>query len=172
MEKIASNIVGRVILSNSKEAFFLHDKSYFGEPVGEKIQYTPSEALFLVETGKMDVFLHKKKIPAKNLFERLKRADKNIDTKYPVFKDLREKGYIVKTALKFGADFRVYDRGSNPKNSHARWIVFTNQEAKKLSWDEFAARNRVAHSTKKKLLLAIIDEESDITYYEINWIRP
>jgi len=45
---------------------------------------------------------------------KFKRIDKKIQIKYPVFKDLREKGYIVKTALKFGADFRIYDKGQKP----------------------------------------------------------
>jgi tRNA-intron endonuclease len=89
-----------------------------------------------------------------------------------VFKDLRQKGYVVKTALKFGAEFRIYEKGSKPGNKHAKWIVFAEHESKKLSWHEFSAKNRVAHSTKKNLLLAIVDEEADITYYEVKWLKP
>ena len=98
--------------------------------------------------------------------------DKKIQIKYPVFKDLRERGYIVKTALKFGADFRVYDKGSRPGVKHAKWIVFAEHESKKFSWSDFSAKNRIAHSTKKNLLIAIMDEEGDITYYEVKWMRP
>ncbi len=36
---------------------------------------------------------------------------------------MRNRGYIIKTALKFGADFRVYDRGVKPGEDHARWII-------------------------------------------------
>jgi len=39
MGKIKAHILGQVISSNSKEAYPLHKKSYFGEPTGEKIQY-------------------------------------------------------------------------------------------------------------------------------------
>ena len=85
---------------------------------------------------------------------------------------MREKGYVVKTALKFGADFRVYDKGKKPGKAHAKWIVFAEHESKKLTWHEFSAKNRVAHSTKKHLLLAILDEEGDISYYEVRWMRP
>ena len=85
---------------------------------------------------------------------------------------MRRRGFIVKTALKFGADFRIYDKGKRPGKAHAKWIVFVEHESKKLSWHEFSAKNRVAHSTKKKLLIAIVDEESDISYYEVSWIRP
>ena len=34
------------------------------------------------------------------------------------------------------------------------------------------AKNRVAHSTKKNLLIAIVDEEAKVSYYEIRWIQP
>ncbi|MBI4143528.1 tRNA-intron lyase, partial [Candidatus Woesearchaeota archaeon] len=45
-------------------------------------------------------------------------------------------------------------------------------EASTLTWYEFAAKNRVAHSTKKRLLMAIVDAENDVTFYEIRWLRP
>lgn len=171
MDKISAYIVGENISSNSPEAFSLHKKSHFGEPVGEKIQYSLPEALFLVERGKMDILCGRKKISSKELIKKAQRTDRRISIKYPVFRDLRERGYIVKTALKFGADFRVYEKGAKPGEKHAKWIVFADHESKKISWYEFSAKNRVAHSTKKNLLLAIVDEEGDISYYEVKWIR-
>lgn len=172
MDKIETHILGENISSNSPEAFSLYKKSFFGEPVGEKIQYSLPEALFLAEKGKIDVFRGRKKIPLKELMKKAQRADKRIHIKYPVFKDLRERGYIVKTALKFGADFRVYEKGAKPGKKHAKWIVFADHESKRLTWHEFSAKNRVAHSTRKNLLLAIVDEEGDVSYYECSWIRP
>lgn len=172
MDKIMAHIVGENISSNSVEAFSLHKKSHFGEPLGEQIKYSLSETLFLVEKGKMNVSSGKKKIPLKELMKKIQRADKRIHIKYPVFRNLRERGYIVKTALKFGADFRVYEKGAKPGKKHAKWIVFADHESKRLTWHEFSAKNRVAHSTKKNLLLAIVDEEGDVSYYECSWIRP
>ena len=172
MDKIQAHLVGRVISSNTPEAFSLYKKSSFGEPVGEKIHYILSEALFLVEKGKLEILSQGKKLLKKDLFKKLERLDKRLHLKYPVFKDLREKGYIVKTALKFGADFRVYERGSRPGKKHAKWVVFADHESRRLTWHEFSAKNRVAHSTKKALLLAIIDEEGDVSYYEVRWTRP
>ncbi len=172
MEKIQTYIVGEIISSNDSEAQSLYEKSCFGEPVGDKIQYSLSETLFLVEKSKMDVFSKNSKILKKELDKKLQKIDKRIQIKYPVFKDLRERGYIVKTALKFGADFRIYDKGHKPGKQHAKWIVFADHESKKLTWHEFSAKNRVAHSTRKNLLLAIVDEEGSITYYEVRWIKP
>ncbi len=172
MKKIQAHISHQVISSNTQEAFTLNKKSSFGERINDKINYSLSEALYLVETGKMEVLFKDKKISIKDLRKKLQRIDKKIQVKYPVFKDLRKKGYIIKTALKFGADFRVYEKSSRPGKTHAKWLVFVVHESKKISWHEFAAKNRVAHSTKKNLLLAIIDEEESITYYEIRWFKP
>ena len=172
MNKIKTQLIGETISTNENEAFSLYKKSSFGEPVGEKIQYTLSEAMFLAEKEKIDVYYKNKKIPKIELLKKLQIIEKKFSIKYPVFKDLREKGYVVKTALKFGADFRVYEKGRHPGEEHAKWIVFTDSETNKTSWQEFSAKNRVAHSTKKKLLIAIVDEESDVSYYEINWIKP
>lgn len=172
MKKIQSYITGQIISSNTAEAKFLYKKSSFGEIVGEKVHYSLSEALFLVEKSRMEVYSKSKKISTRELLAKFRRIDKRIQIKYPVFKNLREKGYVVKTALKFGADFRVYEKSSRPGKTHAKWIVFVDHESNKLTWHEFSAKNRVAHSTKKNLLLAIVDEENSITYYEVQWLKP
>lgn len=169
---IEAYLVGEIILSVDADAFSLYKKSHFGEPKDNKLQYSLSEALFLVEKGKMDIFSRNKKLSQKEFIEKCRRIDRKIQIKYPVFKDLRERGYVVKTALKFGADFRVYEKGASPGERHAKWIVFAEHESNRLTWHEFSAKNRVAHSTKKNLLLAIADEEGDISYYEIKWLKP
>lgn len=172
MEKIQAYFLGSNIHSNSSEAFSLYEKSHFGEKSEGKIRYSFPEAIFLVQKGKMEILSQNRKVLQKDLMKKIQKFDKRIQIKYPVFKDLREKGYIVKTALKFGADFRVYDRGLRISEVHAKWVVFADSETQKLTWHEFSAKNRVAHSTKKNLLLAIVDEESKVTYYEVKWIKP
>jgi len=171
MKKIQAHVIGEVISSNSQEAYTLNKKSYFGEKKGDKIYYSFSEALFLIEKEKMEIFSRDKKIPKKEIMKKFQKSDKKIQIKYPVFKDLRIKGYIVKTALKFGADFRVYNKGEKLGKKHSKWIVFVDYESNKITWHEFSAKNRVAHSTKKNLLLAIVDDESDVTYYEVKWLK-
>jgi tRNA-intron endonuclease, archaea type len=172
MDKIKAYITGEIISSVDSNAYSLYEKSHFGESKEDRIQYSLAEALFLVEKEKMEIFSKKEKISKKDFIEKCRKIDKKIQIKYPVFKDLRERGYVVKTALKFGADFRVYDKGAKPGEKHAKWIVFAEHESNRLTWHEFSAKNRVAHSTKKNLLLAIVDEEGDISYYEVRWIKP
>jgi tRNA-intron endonuclease len=171
MGKILTYLLGEIVSTNEAEAFTLYKKSNFGQPIGQKIQYSLAEALYLVEKEKIEIIKNKKKIVFEELFKIFKKIDSRIQLKYPVFRDLRDKGYVVKTALKFGADFRVYEKGRTPDEEHAKWIVFCEHESKKFSWQDFSSKNRVAHSTKKNLLIAIIDEESDVSYYEVSWVR-
>ena len=110
-----------------------------------------------------------------NLDKYLKKARKlepNFWTRYNVYKDMRNRGYIVKTALKFGADFRVYDRGVKPGEDHAKWILYPVLETEMETWYNFSAKNRVAHSTRKKLLIGVVDDEGDVTYYSVSWTKP
>jgi len=173
MKKIRSHLISETISSNSKEAQELFSSQRFGEQQGEKIYYSLPETLFLVEQKKIDIFDFKnKKISQKELLRKFEKIDKKFKTKYFVFKDLRRKGYTVKTALKFGAEFRVYDKGQKVGKHHARWILYPVSENSTLTWHDFSGKNRVAHSTKKNLLIAIVDEEGDVSYYEVKWIKP
>jgi len=169
---IQAHLIGDKIFASSQDAFLFYDRSRFGEKIRGRIEYSLIEALFLISEGKMKLFSGGKIITEENFFRKVKAKDKKVDVKFAVFSDLRKKGYVVKTALKFGAEFRVYEKGFFPGEEHAKWILFTVRESEKINWYDFASKNRVAHSTKKNLLIAIVDDEGDITYYEISWIRP
>lgn len=172
MERIKAIFISERIFSNSKEAFGLFESQRFGERTGEKIFYTLQEALFLVETKKMDILDSKdKEILEKDLLKKFEKIDKKFKTKYLVFRDLRQKGFIVKTALKFGAEFRVYEKGKSIGEDHAKWILFPVSQNEQLTWQDFSAKNRIAHSTNKRLLIAVVDEENQVSYYEVNWLK-
>lgn len=168
---ITSTLVGDKVLSASEEAFKLHEKSSLGEKKASKIEYSWLEALYLLESKKMAIVSNNKPLSHEQVLKRAKKHDKKIETKLVVFTDLRKKGYIVKTALKFGAEFRVYEKGVKPGQDHAAWLLYTTRESEHLTWHEFAAKNRVATSTNKKLLLAIVDQEDDVSYYQVSWTR-
>ncbi len=163
---------GESVVSNTKDAMDLYGTSRFGELVGGKVHYSIPEALYLLEKGRLIIIHKKKKLTFEKFMHEAQEIDKKIRTKYLVFADLRSRGYIVKTALKFGAEFRVYEKGIKPGQDHAKWVLFPVNESQEFTWHDFAAKNRVAHATKKNLLIAIVDEEGDVTYYEISWIRP
>ena len=162
-----------VLAEKTPELLELYDKGRYGEPQDkDHMMYASIEALYLVEKEKLTVYSKKKELSFDGVIKSVKKIEPNLWTRYCVYKDLRKRGYIVKTALKFGADFRVYERGIKPGDDHAKWVVFPVAEGETLTWYEFAAKNRVAHSTRKKLLLAIVDAEGEPTYYVCSWLRP
>ena len=67
-----------------------------------------------------------------------------------VFRDLRQKGYIVKTALKFGAEFRVYEPGKKIGQDHAKWILFPVSETQHLTWQDFSAKTE-SHTQQTRI---------------------
>lgn len=175
-KKIITSILlrERVLTENSNEARELYNQSRYGSLLDDgKVQLSLTEAFYLMEKGKIIVLDGRNNPLNQELFlKKARKLEPNFWVRYCIFKDMRNRGYIIKTALKFGADFRVYDRGIKPGEDHAKWVVYPVHEVEHLTWHEFAAKNRVAHSTKKRLLIGIVDEEADVTYYEIQWKRP
>jgi tRNA-intron endonuclease, archaea type len=172
MVKVKSYFISGRVFSNSSEAFTLLEKERFGEKTDEKVIYSPFEAVFLAEKKKIQLFDSKnKEIKLQEIINKFGKKDKDFMKKYLVFKDLRKKGHIVKSALKFGVEFRVYEKGSKLGEEHARWILFPFSEHEKISIKEFCAKNRVANSTNKKLMVAVVDDEEDVSYYETSWMK-
>ncbi|OYT41951.1 tRNA-intron lyase [Candidatus Pacearchaeota archaeon ex4484_26] len=172
IESFKALFVGGRVFSVEAEAKQLYEKTSFGELGEDKINYSLVEALYLLEKKTIKIYAGKRLLNYDSFLKKACKLEPNFLTKFIVFKDMRNRGYIVKTALKFGADFRVYDKGIKPGQDHAKWILYPVAEGSTLTWHEFAAKNRVAHSTRKRLLIAIVDDESDVTYYEISWKRP
>jgi len=175
-KKVVNAILGgeRVITESSDDAREFYNQSRFGTLTESgKVELSLLEGLYLMEKGRLEIKGNTgRKLTFESYLKKAQTEEPNFWIRYCVFKDMRNRGYIVKTALKFGADFRVYDRGVKPGEDHARWIIYPVHEGETLTWYEFAAKNRVAHSTKKRLLMGIVDDEGDCTYYEIKWMRP
>ena len=173
IKKFIIRLVGqRLIAEDKEEAHNLYDQSRYGEILDNKIQYSFVEGLYLIEKGRVEILENKKNLKFDDFIKKASKKEPNFWTRYVAYRDMRNRGYIVKTALKFGADFRIYDRGIKPGEDHAKWIMYPVKETDGFSWYEFSAKNIVAHSTRKRLLIAIVDEENDCTFYMIEWTRP
>ena len=158
------------IFSNSQKAASLENKTKLGELKDGKVIYSEFEALYLIEKkfSEATSLKNNKKLSENELIQLFSKKQKDFHTKYIIFKYLKNKGYIVKTGLKFGEEFRVYKKSEK----HAKWIVFPVKSSEKISPKDLISKSRVTHSTGKKLLLGIVDSEEDITFYEIDWVKP
>ena len=125
----------RVLTESSDNARELYNQSRYGSLLEDgRVQLSLIEALYLIEKKKIIVYDSRNKAIDFEIF--LKKAQKvepNFWVRYCVYRDIRNRGYIIKTALKFGADFRIYDRGVKPGEDHARWVVFPVHEGSTLT---------------------------------------
>ena len=154
------------ISSNSNKALTLSQSKNLGILKKTKVIYTTYEAFYLFQNSKAEIVKNKKVLSETQIIKEFSKKDKEFHTKYLVFEKLKSKGYIVKTALKFGGEFRVYEKSQK----HAKYIVHI-VKTKNIPAQEFVAKNRIANSTAKKLLIAIVDEEQNILFYETNWLK-
>ena len=163
---------GSIVSREFYETVPLYDRSCYGAIAKGNHLFTLEEAYYLVQEQKITIVDSRNRPYTQDrLLKRLNRLQKHFLVRFSVYSDLRKKGYIPKTALKFGSSFRVYDKGIKPGQDHARWIVFPVDETDVLRWYDFCAQSRIAHSTKKKLLIAVVDAEKDVSYYENQWIK-
>jgi len=165
-------LTGTKVMENEPAAAKMLKERGFGEEVGERLILAPVEALYLLEKKRISVLDGKKKLTFDSLFSLLKKAEKELDMKYAVYRDLRSKGYVVRTGLKYGTCFRVYDKGIRVGEGHSELLVQPVPEEMKTSVYEISGAVRLSHSVKKKMIWAIVDTEGDVTYLKLSRIVP
>ncbi|MFX1531659.1 MAG: tRNA-intron lyase, partial [Promethearchaeota archaeon] len=134
-ERIPTKFINsRVIVFNPLYASYLYVKrGFFGSPLGinkPRLEYfsKPSElslieAYYLLERNEITIFDVKenKDLSPKEFYQIAKNIHHKFEEKYSIYKDLREKKYVPRPGLKFGADFVVYRRG--PGLEHSLFMV-------------------------------------------------
>src|SRR3989338_4430040 len=106
----------RILTESSDAARELYNQNRYGVLLEDgRVQLSLLEALYLIEKLKLIILDGKnKEINKESFIKKSTKLEPNFWIRYCVFKDIRNRGYIIKTALKFGADFRVYERGVKP----------------------------------------------------------
>lgn len=165
-----NKIVNIFQINESKVANHLYSKG-FGTIKASTSSKNNEQILILDPLEVLYIFSHKKHVSLENF--NIKNSTQFLSEfsipyyQYLVYEDLIKKGYFVKQALKFGADFRIYDKNTQIDTSpHATHLVIVCDNSKQFSSEELFSMNRVAHSTRKKILLAFVDYELSITYIE------
>jgi tRNA-intron endonuclease len=158
------------------EAEEVHEQLYYGKFLDSgELQLSPSEAMHLVDREEIEVEENDQVLSREELFERFRSIDEEFDYKYAAYSDLRERGLIVKSGFKFGAHFRVYERGVNPykegpksQKDHTKYVVHAVPENHTMSFQEMSRAVRLAQNIRASMLWAVVDSESGVTYYEVD----
>lgn len=141
----------------------LYGQSYYGKPREDHLELSLVEAAYLAYRDKITVALDDQELSFEDLFKEAAHRIPKFEALYIVYKDLRERGYYLQPGV---PDLRVYPRGGAPGRTPAEWNVLVVSERSPLPLEELAGQVRAAEGTRKRLMLAIVDEESDITFYE------
>jgi len=149
---------GTAVLTG-RDGRVLYDQSGYGRPEGENIRLAPQEALYL---------LHRQKIEVPGYtFDTLlaEYADqRNFLRSFLVYRDLRERGYVVQTGPH---DYRVFRRGEKPGTGESLYLVRVLSERDPVRFVKLIEEVVTARNMRKQYVLAVVDDEEELTYYEI-----
>ncbi len=167
---LKSELKNDLIIIKIRKTEAIHSKSHYGIITEEGLQLSLIEALYLLEKDKIKVTQNGKELSLDEM--NLIIHDNDLFANYLVYRDLRNRGYIIKTGFKYGSEFRLYQRGTSPGEGHSNYLVKVTSENDHIPLKDLSSYVRVAHGVNKYLLLAVVDQENDITYYNIEWTRP
>jgi tRNA-intron endonuclease len=162
----------RVSVEDPTEASTLYNRGYFGRPrSGGGLELDLLEAVYLVEAERLEVRRGGRAVSARDLFRAAGAAVPSFEIRYLVYRDLRQRGYIVESRSG-SVDFQVYPRGGAPKKTPSKYWVRALSERAVFDLAELLERAEEAAAVRKTLLLGLVDEESDLTYYGVREAHP
>jgi len=107
----AEFLENKVVVWSKDEGNRIYSEKYFGKWIDEEkvtyLQLSLEEAMLLIDRGHIKINYEGKSITAQAFYEKCMVADKEFPQKFTVYRDLRNRGYIVKSGFKFGTHFRV-----------------------------------------------------------------
>jgi tRNA-intron endonuclease len=170
MEITGELVQNHIIVRKPSDVGRLYNKSHFGTPLaGNLLQLDILEGVFLLDEGKMRLFQQTKRIDFQHLIMIAVQQIPDFETKYLVFKDLRNRGHAI-TLLPIGPQV-TFQRFKQKNDNNPPCVIVAYSERDVLDID---ATTQVISKLKKKngvLWFALVDEEGDLTYYEVSTIE-
>ena len=172
-------IENRIVVWDIKDSQNLFKHGYFGKPIGIPKPKTDEinvplildliEGCYLQEISKIQIYKNNKKISLNEIIKICKKEYHNFDKKFQVYKDFREKGYVINPGIKFGCDFAVYQRG--PGIDHAPYVVQVYNKNDVITSTGVVLAGRLSTSVRKQFILAIPKGKSHVDYLALDWWR-
>ena len=144
----------------------LRNKGY-GEMERSEYILRPYEALYLIHANRLKASKGKQSLGFDSLLTVALKFDKNILTKFLIYRDLRSRGYVAKEGFGFGVDFRVYDRGEFEKKA-AKYVVFGINEGTNTGVRALSKILQDINIMGKDAIVAVVERRGEVIYYKLD----
>jgi len=147
------------------ELMELRDRG-FGDLKGDKLHFAPYESFYLLEKQKIKVYNKPagRELELRDLVRKFSTGKPEIWIKYLVYRDLRDRGYIVRESRR-SFDFDIYGKGP------LRRLISIIYEGGEASLRKLSTLLNYSEKEKKELILAVVDRRTDIVYYTLSSLR-
>ncbi len=143
------------------------DQKGYGEIEKEKLFLKGFETLYLLYSKKLILRKGKNPIDFSSFMSISKKTDTEILTKFLIYRDLRNRGYVVKDGFGFGSDFRVYERGHYGEKG-AKFLIFGLNEGQQEKMGNLQKKIEEITQMGKEPIIAVIERRGEVIYYKIN----
>jgi tRNA-intron endonuclease len=155
----------KIVVEESRFQDQLRNKG-FGDKEDSEYLLKPYEALYLVYTKRLILKGRRNNLDFDSLIEQILKHDKDILTKFLIYRDLRSRGYIAKEGFGFGVDFRVYERGEFEKKA-SKYIVFGLNEGINMKANNFSVAIEQIGKMGKEGVIAVVERRGGVIYYKV-----
>jgi len=160
-------------IDDPSTASTVYAKGFFGTPGSDGgLTLDRYESVYLAEMGRIDLPAPRGGGPAwPGVFRRAVRADPGFAVRYLVYRDLRQRGYVVR-ANPPPVAFNVLPRGGVPNKTPSKYWVVALSEREPFDLARLVDLAERAQTARRLLWLGVVDEESDLTYYRVRRASP
>ncbi len=182
LDKPRGVLIGsKVVVFGRDDAKRVFSLGFFGKPLSVRKPKSPDEvepplelslieAIYLCENGKLIVSSADGDIlGCESLRNIASEHIREFDLIYPVYIRLKQAGLVVRSALKYGADFALYREA--PGKEHAPYLLKVLESGQSIDPGDLVGWGRVAHSVRKDLIIAI-SYGSRQSFIVFKWLRP
>ena len=159
-------VSGRACIPEEGEIAEL-DSRGFGEAEKRGLFLQPFEALYLLYVNRLVLSRGRKRLGFGEFLAACQRDDPDIMTKFLIYRDLRNRGYVVKDGFGFGSDFRVYERGQYSKKG-AKFLVFGMNEGQQEMMGGLQKKITEITQMGKEPIIAVVERRGEVIYYRIS----
>ncbi|MFH1100569.1 MAG: tRNA-intron lyase [Methanobacteriota archaeon] len=172
MQLSAEFIDNHIIVKKPRDVGLLYNKSFFGTPLsGNRLELDLLEAVFLVGEGKLQVFKEKKLRSFQSLVQSAAEKIPDFEIVYLAYRDLRKRGCPVKRVQDLRGVHFSLDRTKTGNTSEKKsCYISVFSERNMFTIDEIKTVIQQVSKRNSVLWFVIVDEEGDITYYDVAFV--